>query len=344
MYKHILVPTDGSALSTETISSAVDFARDAKARITFFHATPDYLATSDGIVLHSIAPQAASEQATGNAHAILSKAAVVARGAGVECDMLYMVSDRPYEAILEAAEKQGCDLIFTSSRGPKSIGGLLLGSETLKVLMHANIPVLVASVQKNSPTPDLNKAISILKDEHRSLAAVLHGMKQVMEKAVDGKTVADLPLLQTMLFYIREFPEKLHHPKEDRYLFSRLRQRTGSVDEVIGELERQHADHALLVQLEQAFANYAAHPAKGGVAFTQALTAYSAHEWQHMSLEENVILPAAREHLLPEDWALIADAFGKNGDPRFAAARDRPFHDMFVQIARLSHADLARKG
>src|SRR4051812_27835409 len=118
MYKHLLVPTDGSTLSAVTITNAVEFARDAGARITFFHATPDYLATSDGALMRSMSPQIATDLATGETHAILSKAAAAARAAGVECETLYKVSDHPYEAILDAAEVQGCDLIFTSSRGP----------------------------------------------------------------------------------------------------------------------------------------------------------------------------------------------------------------------------------
>lgn len=340
MYKHLLVPTDGSALSTETISNALDFARDANARITFFHATPDYLSTGDGALIRSLSPQLATELAAGEAHAILSKATAAARAAGVECDALYKVSDRPYEAILEAAVEQGCDLIFTSSRGPKNIGGLMLGSETLKLLMHSSIPVLVASVLKNSPTPDMNKAISVIKDEHRSLAAVLHGLRRMVDRAKDCEAVPDFILIKTMLFYIREFPEKLHHPKEDAYLFNKLRQRTNAVDDVLAQLESEHQDKSLLIQLEQSFASFAADAADGRDAFERAFELFADAEWRHMSLEEKSILPVAKEHMLPGDWAEIAEAFSKNGDPRFSAERDKPFHDMFARIARLAQSEV----
>lgn len=340
MYKHILVPTDGSILSADTISKALEFARDAQARITFFHATPDYLATGDGALMRTISPKNAAELATGEAHAILSKAVAAARAAGVECVALHVVSDRPYEAILEAAADQACDLIFTSSRGPKSIGGLMLGSETLKILLHSSIPVLVSSVLKNSPTPDMNRAISIIKDEHRSLAAVLHGLTHVVEMARKSETDPDFALIKTMLFYIKEFSEKLHHPKEDSYLFKRLRLRTHAVDDVIAQLEAQHVDQLLLTRLDQALVQYASQSADGLAGFEQAVTQYAKFQWLHMNIEEKHIFPAAQQHLLPEDWADIAQAFGANGDPRFASDLDKPFHNMFVHIARLAQPDL----
>jgi nucleotide-binding universal stress UspA family protein len=83
MYRHMLVPTDGTELSTETVGSAVEFARKIGATITFFYATPDYLATSDGAIMRSISPEIAAEKAAGDARAILSKAEAAARTAGV---------------------------------------------------------------------------------------------------------------------------------------------------------------------------------------------------------------------------------------------------------------------
>lgn len=337
MYKHLLVPTDGSELSAETIGNAVAFARDAGARITFFHATPDYLATGDGALLRSVSPELAAEQADGHARAILSKAEAAARAAEVPHDSLCKISDRPYEAILEAAEERGCDVIFTASRGPRSIGGLLLGSETLKVLMHSKIPVLVSSVAKNSPTPGMNKAVAIIHDEHRSLAVVLHGLRYLLD-AADSKNLApDSKLIGAMLYYIREFPERLHHPKEDSYLFAKVRMRTREVDDVLLELERHHADNKhLLANLEQAFAGLEAGTDQHLERFSAALARYTEAQWSHMSLEETVIIPAAKKHLHAEDWDEIAEAFGKNGDPRFGAEPDTAFRNMFARIARLA--------
>lgn len=338
MYKHLLVPTDGSELSNQTVGSAVAFAKDAGASITFFYAAPDYLATSEGVLMLSVAPSIVSENIAGDAHAVLMKAEAAARSAGVSYKSVYQVSDRPHEAIVEAAEKQACDLIYMASRGPKSIGGLLLGSVTLKVLMHSKIPVLVSSVSRNSATPEMNQAIGIIQDEHRSQAAVLHAMKQLLVNAREQGNEPDTKLLGQMLFYLREFPEKLHHPKEDTYLFLKLRERTRTADEALARLEAQHADHALFEALEAEWFLLKKEGKARVESFSTALENFMAAQWQHMRLEEQVILPAAKEYLLPSDWVEIADAFGKNGDPRFGAEPAGEFGTMFTKLARLTQS------
>lgn len=335
MYKHLLVPTDGSELSNQTISSAVAFAKDAGASITFFYAAPDFLATGEGALLLSVAPAKVSEHIAGGAHAILMKAEAAARVASVQHDSVYSVSDRPHEAIIEAARERGCDLIFMASRGPKSIGGLLLGSETLKVLMHSRIPVLVSSVSRNSMTPQMDKAIAIIQDEHRSLAAVLHALRD-LPKAVERGEVASFALALQMMQYIREFPEKLHHPKEDAYLFSKLRQRTDIANEAITALEQQHADKESLNDMEAALRQYEQAGESGSATFMAAVDIYASMQWRHMSLEETVILPAAKTYLREEDWVEIADAFGKNGDPRFGKKLNEEFRVRFENLARLA--------
>jgi hemerythrin-like domain-containing protein/nucleotide-binding universal stress UspA family protein len=344
MYQHILVPTDGSDVSIEAIGGAVAFARDAGAKITFFYAAPDYLATSDGLLVRQCSPELTAELASGDASAILSKAESAARAAGVPFASLCKVSDRPHEAILHAAEEQQCDLIFTSSRGPRSIGGLLLGSETLKLLMHATVPVLVSTVRKNQPVPAMNKAVAILQDEHRSLAVVLHGMKHLLDEAVAQQAAPNPQLMRNMLHYLQAFPESIHHPKEEAYLFARLRLRTQEVDGVIEELEGQHAEgSALLRELELAFTRVDSADSTTLDTFSRALANFTEAQWKHIGLEESIIIPAAKRHLLAEDWVVIAEAFGKNGDPRFGEQPDKAFRKLFSRIARfgvpLSAAD-----
>lgn len=334
MYQHLLVPTDGSELSTQTIGSAVSFAKESGARITFFHAAPDFLATSEGALLLSAAPTIVSEHLAGGAHAILMKAEAAARAADVPHRSLYTVCDRAHEAIIRAAEEQGCDLIFMASRGPKSIGGLLLGSETLKVLMHSKIPVLVSSVSRNSTTPQMDKAIAIIQDEHRSLAAVLHALRNLPGAIAEHGRDAGFSLGIQLMQYIKEFPEKLHHPKEDTYLFSKLRQRTHATDETIAKLEQEHADNKALDAVEAALATYRKEGDSAMDGFIEAVDAYAASQWKHMALEEGVIIPAARTFLKEEDWIDIAEAFGKNGDPRFGIALSEEFRERFAALAR----------
>lgn len=151
MYKHLLVPTDGTHLSIYTVSKAVAFARSIGAKITFFYAAPDNTASllGDGALLTSLEPALCEQRVDEIVRGILAKAEIEAQAGGVACAVRSVVSDHPHEAILEVAIETGCDLIFMASHGPRSIGGLLLGSETLKVLMGTTIPVLVSSVARN---------------------------------------------------------------------------------------------------------------------------------------------------------------------------------------------------
>ncbi len=99
----------------------------------------------------------------------------------------------------------------------------------------------------------LNRALAIIHDEHRSLGAVLHGLRFLVREMQEKGSEPDFKLLWAMLHYMDAFSERLHHPKEDAYLFARLRERTREADEIIATLEQQHVDSAeRLRQLEQA--------------------------------------------------------------------------------------------
>lgn len=145
MFKHLLVPTDGSDLSADTVKRAVSFARECSARITFFFARPDYPVAfyGEGALIDPTTPEKFAEMAEKQAQEILARAAKEAEAAGVPCASVSTVSDIPYVSIIEAATKAGCDLIFMASHGRRGFSGLLLGSETQKVLTHSKIPVLV---------------------------------------------------------------------------------------------------------------------------------------------------------------------------------------------------------
>lgn len=145
MFKHVLVPTDGSQLSTDTVRRAVSFAKEIGARITFFFAKPDYPVAfyGEGALIDPTTPEKFAEMAEKQAEEILGQCERIGREAGVECTSVSTVSDVPYEAIIEATASAGCDLIFMASHGRRGISGLLLGSETQKVLTHSLVPVLV---------------------------------------------------------------------------------------------------------------------------------------------------------------------------------------------------------
>ena len=145
MFKHILVPTDGSELSRQTLRRAISFAREAGARVTAFFAKPEYPIAyfGEGALIDPTTPEKFAELADQQASEYLGEVTALCQEAGVECATVSATSDIPYEAIIEAAEKAGCDLIFMASHGRRGFSGFLLGSETNKVLTHSKIPVLV---------------------------------------------------------------------------------------------------------------------------------------------------------------------------------------------------------
>lgn len=145
MFKHILVPTDGSELSQETCRRAVSFAKEAGARITACFAKPEYPVTyyGEGALIDPTTPEKFAELAEQQAQQNLGFVDKLCQEAGVDFAKLSLTSDIPYEAIIDAATQSGCDLIFMASHGRRGLSGFLLGSETNKVLTHSKIPVLV---------------------------------------------------------------------------------------------------------------------------------------------------------------------------------------------------------
>ncbi len=145
MFKHILVPTDGSEFSTKTVEKSVVFAKEAGARVTFYFAKPDYPIAlyGEGALLDPTTPEKFSEMADKQADQILQACEKLAKDAGVASSKLSTVNNVPYEGIIDAANASGCDLIFMASHGRRGLSALLLGSETSRVLTHSTIPVLV---------------------------------------------------------------------------------------------------------------------------------------------------------------------------------------------------------
>ena len=338
MYQHILVPVDDSALSITTVGQAVALARRLDARITFFHARPDFSATSDGAVLHAMSPKGFEDMAPGNAIAVLARAESEARMARLAFTSIARTTDRPYEGILDAAREQGCDLIFMASHGKRGLKGLLMGSQTRKVLEHATIPVLVSSTESNVASPEMERALAIVQGEHRSMGAVMHGLRHLLAEArVSGEPV-DAGLLRSIVFYFKNFTEALHHPKEDAYLFDRLKARSSDSLEVLEVLHAQHAEEGGFIKaLDAAVEAYAAAPGAARLeALAEAGDRYAERLWEHMSLEEKFILPACRQHLKGNDWADIANAFQSNGDPRFDEDRKVGFDKLFLRLVSLT--------
>lgn len=145
MYKNILIPTDGSALSRRAVKDAVNLAKTLGARVTGFHVAPTYHIEvyTDYVPPDMISPQehAASAKKTAQRHLDFVKK--TAADNNVACSVYYVLSDFPADAIVKAARKYKCDLIYMGSHGRSGLSKLLLGSQTGKVLAQSRIPVLV---------------------------------------------------------------------------------------------------------------------------------------------------------------------------------------------------------
>jgi len=145
MFRNILVPTDGSALSRKAAKKAAEFAKKTGARMTGFHVAPAYRFNlyADYVPPNFETPQAYSARAKVIAQRHLNAVKKAAADAGVPCACYYVTSDFPADQIVKAAKKYKCDAIFIASHGRTGLSRLLLGSETTKVLTQSRIPVLV---------------------------------------------------------------------------------------------------------------------------------------------------------------------------------------------------------
>lgn len=143
MYNHILIPTDGSPLSSQALDQALAFARDAGAKVTILTVVePFHFLTTDPSQLSDTETEY-KRHATQRASDLLAAAEQKAKTFAVHCETVKLEVDHPYEAIIDTAAKRGCDLIAMASHGRRGLSALVLGSETVKVLTHSTIPVLV---------------------------------------------------------------------------------------------------------------------------------------------------------------------------------------------------------
>ena len=146
MYKHIMVPTDGSKLSAKAVKAAAKLAKAVGARITGVYVIPPYVPPMYGeaaIYVPEITPtkyKALSEKEAKKALAVVE---IEAKTAGVPCKVGWVTASQAWEGIVKQAKAKKADLIVMASHGRRGLSGLLLGSETTKVLTHSKFPVLV---------------------------------------------------------------------------------------------------------------------------------------------------------------------------------------------------------
>ncbi len=183
-----------------------------------------------------------------------------------------------------------------------------------------------------------HKALQVIRDEHASLAAMLRSLVQMVRRGPepDGKDEHErfFDVLRAMLFYIDEFPEKLHHPKETDLLFPRIAQASPEVVDAIAQLDRDHdVSEGKVRELMHLLMAWEYLGDTRRQAFEDAAKLYVERYLQHMGLEESVVLPAAEKSLTDADWHALNAAFATNQDPLNARIpRDPMFDRLFTRI------------
>jgi nucleotide-binding universal stress UspA family protein len=143
MHRHILIPTDGSALSQAALEYGIALAKSVGAKVTVLTVSTPFHTFAVEPVMVTDTPEQYAKQVAALAKNYLDAAKEVALAAGVNCETVHVEHDHPYLAIIEMAAKKLCDLIVMASHGRRGISAIVLGSETSKVLTHSGIPVLV---------------------------------------------------------------------------------------------------------------------------------------------------------------------------------------------------------
>lgn len=143
MFKHILLPVDGSDLSLRAAKLGIELARTCGARVYALHVVAPYHTIAYMAEMLAATEITYTQDATVHAGQYLAEVQRMAAEAGIECASSYVFNDRPHEAIITTAREQHCDLVVMASHGWRGITRLLLGSEVHKVLLQSEIPVLV---------------------------------------------------------------------------------------------------------------------------------------------------------------------------------------------------------
>ena len=176
-------------------------------------------------------------------------------------------------------------------------------------------------------------SLQIIRDEHQALAAMLRSMPLLLAQARREGHPPPFEVLRAMLFYVDEFPERLHHPKESELLFPKVRERCPELGPVLDRLEREHAAGELMIRdLAHTLLAYEAMGESRREACEQAVQRYVAFYLDHMGVEEEKIIPAARQYLSAADWEELDAAFAANRDPLTGHEPDDEYRPLFSKI------------
>jgi hemerythrin-like domain-containing protein len=176
-------------------------------------------------------------------------------------------------------------------------------------------------------------ALQVILDEHRTIAAVLHALRQMLRRGPGDQPEPFFDVLRAMLFYIDEYPERQHHPKESDLLFPKTLRAAPELMPVVEQLEREHMQgQARIRELQHLLMAWELLGESRRAVFEAEALAYCDFYAAHMRLEEERVLPVARRVLTEADWRELDQAFGANDDPLNAVGADTRFDRLFSRI------------
>jgi hemerythrin-like domain-containing protein len=184
-------------------------------------------------------------------------------------------------------------------------------------------------------------ALDVIRDEHLALSAMLRSLSMLLGHARRSHTMPDFSVLRAMLFYVDEFPEKLHHTKESQLLFPKLRQRAPELGPVLDRLDREHAQGEKAIRdLEHGLLAFEVMGEPRREAFEQAVERYIRFYLDHMGIEEGDLLPTAQRLFSAEDWAELDAAFAANKDPLTGHEASEDYKPLFHKIVMQAPAPI----
>ncbi|NMG66595.1 hypothetical protein GPA19_16755 [Azoarcus indigens] len=184
------------------------------------------------------------------------------------------------------------------------------------------------------------EAIQIIKDEHLAISAVLYSLRYLVKEMRKG-SAPNFPLLKAILDYIVSYPDRWHHPKEDKYLFAAVRRRTREADKLIERLEREHSlGYPMVEELKRDLIAFQNGETEARERFFATADRYAELEWEHLHTEEEVFMPIAERVLTAEDWAEIHTAFRENDNPLFGIKPKEEAESLYQKILSLAPAPM----
>jgi hemerythrin-like domain-containing protein len=183
--------------------------------------------------------------------------------------------------------------------------------------------------------------LQIIRDEHAAVAAVLRSLGMMLARGPGDEPERFFDVLRAMLFYIDEFPEKLHHPKESDLLFPRLVRIAPELMPVVRRLESDHMlGEGRVRELQHLLLAWELIGESRRMAFTEAAQVYTGFYLEHMRTEETQLLPAAQKVLSADDWVELDAAFQASRDPLAGGARDPCYDRLFTRIVLTTPAPI----